>query len=352
MRKLYELPQWLWQGVVDSLPSNVAILDESGIILYVNKAWRLFANEERLNSQGFGEGKNYLDFCRMLFGRNSAEVDAVAASLRQVMRKEVGEICLEFARPTPSKYQWCEMRLLRLDPPNSRDKFKVLVLHREITAQKQAEERLQELRGRLIGAQEQERQRIARELHDELNQQMAMLSIELEQLGQHLPESAVDLRRRTRELWAHAHEIVSDVQRFSYRLHPSNLDTLGLVAAVKSLCREVSERQVLDVEFFHRGMPGAIHKDVELCLFRIVQEALSNAIKHSGAQWAKVELIGSPEGIHLSITDSGVGFSLEDVREKSGLGLVSMQERLQLIGGELSIESQPGHGTRIDARVA
>src|SRR5262245_30155743 len=103
-RKLYELPQWLWQGVVDSLPSTVAILDESGIILYVNKACRLFANEERLNSQGFGEGKNYLDFCRMMFGKNSAEVDAVAASLRQVMRKELGEICLEFARPTPSKY--------------------------------------------------------------------------------------------------------------------------------------------------------------------------------------------------------------------------------------------------------
>jgi signal transduction histidine kinase len=109
---------------------------------------------------------------------------------------------------------------------------------------------------------------------------------------------------------------------------------------------------VLDVEFSHRRVPGEIDKDIALCLFRIAQEALSNAIKHSGAPRAKVELTGSQEWIRLSISDSGVGFSLKDIREKSGLGLVGMQERLRLMGGDLSIESQPGSGTRIEARIA
>jgi signal transduction histidine kinase len=219
------------------------------------------------------------------------------------------------------------------------------------SAEKQAEERLHELSGRLISALEQERRRIARELHDDLNQRLAVLSIELEQLGQHLPRSADELRQRTQELWTRVHDISVEVHRISYQLHPSKLETLGLVAAVRSLCQELSQRQVLGVEFSHRRVPAVIDKDAALCVFRVVQEALSNAIKHSGAERAKVELIGSGQDIHLRVSDQGAGFRVEDVREKGRLGLVSMQERVRLIGGELVVESGPGRGTRIEARV-
>lgn len=132
-RKLYKLPEWLWQAVVDGFPSKAAILDQSGIILYVNDAWRSYANEERLDSQNFGEGMNYLDFCRLMFSEHSAVAEAIATRLRQVMLKERGEISLEFACPTPSKDQWCEVNLIRLDPPETSDPFKVLVLQQEIT---------------------------------------------------------------------------------------------------------------------------------------------------------------------------------------------------------------------------
>jgi signal transduction histidine kinase len=352
VRKLYNFPDWLWRAVIDTFPSNAAILNETGIILYVNHAWRMFANKEGLSAQSYEEGNSYLDFCRLMFGKHSSETDTLTACLRQVMMKERMEICLELGCQTPTRYKWSKVRMARLDSPDSGDAFNVLVLHEEITEQKQAEERLQDLRARLINAQEQERQRIARDLHDDLNQKMAMLSIELELLGQRFPMPADELRQRIRKLKEQIQEIVAGVQRLSYQLHPSNLETLGLVAAIRSLCNEVSEYQVMDVEFSHHSVPEAIHQDVALCLFRIVQESLSNAIKHSGARNVKVELIGNREEIHLTISDSGVGFNPEEIRGKGGLGLVGMQERLRLIGGELSIESQPGCGTLIDARVA
>ena len=123
------------------------------------------------------------------------------------------------------------------------------------------------------------------------------------------------------------------------------------MAALKSLCHDLSQRKVLNPEFTHRQVPGLIPKDVALCLFRVVQEALSNAAKHSGAQAAKVELVGDAQGLYLRVSDAGAGFNVEKVRRGSGLGLVSMQERLRLVGGEFSIESAPGQGARISARV-
>ncbi len=213
-----------------------------------------------------------------------------------------------------------------------------------------AEERLQELSGRLINAHEEERSRIARELHDDLNQRLALLSIEIEQYGQRLPRSASEHRQRMHDIWERAYEISGYVHRMSHQLHPSKLDTLGLVAAVRSLCHSLAQRSALKPEFTHRQVPSEIPKDIALCLFRVVQEALSNAVKHSGAQYARVQLIGSAEEICLVVTDCGAGFNTGNVSE-SGLGLISMRERLRLVDGEFSIESAPGQGTRITARV-
>jgi signal transduction histidine kinase len=212
------------------------------------------------------------------------------------------------------------------------------------------EERLQELTGRLINAQEKERRRIARELHDDLNQQLALLSINLEQLGQKL-KKASNLHKQMQDLCARAREISNEVHRMSYQLHPSKLETLGLVAAVSSLCHEVSKSQGLKIVFSHRDVLGSISNDVALCLFRVAQESLHNAVKHSGAKRARVELIGIPQAIHLLISDTGAGFDVEAARRKGGLGLVSMEERLRLVGGEISIHSQPLHGARIEVEV-
>lgn len=214
-----------------------------------------------------------------------------------------------------------------------------------------AEEQLQELSGRLINAHEEERSRIARELHDDLNQRLALLSIEIEQYGQHLPTSAYEHSQRMQDIWARAQEISADVHRMSHQLHPSKLDTLGLVAAVRSLCHDLAQHTALTPEFTHRQIPSEIPRDVALCLFRVVQEALSNVVKHSGAQRARVKLIGSAEEICLVITDGGAGFKGGQVNPEGGLGLISMRERLRQVDGTFSIKSALGQGTQITARV-
>lgn len=249
--------------------------------------------------------------------------------------------------PTPSGQRWLRMPVT----PRRDGGGGAIVSYDDITEKKLAEERMLELSRQLIMAQESERTRIACELHDDLNQRLALLSLEIEQLGRQLPGSADELRRRTHELLAGIHSISTDIHRIAHQLHPSKLDALGLEAALSGLCNEISTCQVLRVVFVHCNVPESLPKDIALCLFRITQEALYNVIKHSGAREAWVELTASPQTIQLRIADAGAGFDLETVKKKSGLGLISMQERIRLVGGEISIKSQPLRGTQIDVQI-
>ena len=222
----------------------------------------------------------------------------------------------------------------------------------DISERKRTEEALKLLGSRLIAAQEEERKRIARELHDDLNQRMAVLSIELDQLSQKNRKS-LGLQKRLHEMQLQAQEISSDIHRLSYRLHPSKLDHLGLVAAVKSLCDELSLTQngKLRVHFHQSGVPADLPKDLTLCLFRIAQETLRNSVKHSGADSVQVVLTKRYNSIRLSITDNGCGFDTSSDLMDKGLGFISMHERLRLVGGEIKICSQPLRGTRIDVLI-
>jgi PAS domain S-box-containing protein len=218
-----------------------------------------------------------------------------------------------------------------------------------VTETKRAEEALFDLGGKLITAQEEERRRVARELHDDLNQRMALLCIELEQLEQDLRQK--QLRVRCEMLLNHAQEISSDIHRLSYKLHPTKLDHLGLVPAVKSLCEELSRNQKLKIQFRHEGFPATLAADVTLCIFRIAQEALRNCLKHSGAQAVQVVLAKTSSSVRLSISDNGSGFDTNSDLMKRGLGFISMRERTRLVGGEMQIYSQRERGTRIVACV-
>jgi PAS domain S-box-containing protein len=221
----------------------------------------------------------------------------------------------------------------------------------DVTGRKFAEEAVSSVSRRLIEAQEQERARIARELHDDLSQMMALLQIGLTKFEQDMPGLSSQTRQQLHTLVEVSKEVSSSLHDLSHQLHPSKLDVLGLTACIGSFCREFSQRHKLEVRFVHQNIPGDIPKDVRLCLFRIVEEALQNVAKHSGVEDAKVELSGHANRIDLCVSDNGAGFTLESVKGETGLGLISMRERVLLVGGHLSVESKPSHGTRIQVRI-
>jgi PAS domain S-box-containing protein len=221
----------------------------------------------------------------------------------------------------------------------------------DVTDRKRSEEALLDLSGHLIKAHEEERARIARELHDDLSQRMALLHIGLDEFEQETHGLSANARLRLHDIAKIATEVSSDIHELSHELHPSKLDSLGLVPAVGGFCRELSRQHGLHIQFVHHHVDEVISKEVTLCLFRIVQEALRNVVKHSGSRQAEVELSGHSDGIELRISDTGAGFDPKNINGSAGIGLVSMRERIRLVGGHLSLESEPSHGTRIRVRV-
>jgi len=184
-----------------------------------------------------------------------------------------------------------------------------------------------------------------------LSQRMALLQISLEQVAQDTAGLSSKIRQQLHNITKVTTEVSSGIHNLSHQLHPYKLDTLGLVAALGGFCNEFSRQHNLQVQFVHHDVPGQIPKEVTLCLFRIVQEALRNVVKHSGGTEAQLELSGHDDRIDLCVSDSGAGFSPEHVKAETGLGLISMRERLRLVRGHLSVESDPSHGTRIRVRV-
>ncbi len=228
----------------------------------------------------------------------------------------------------------------------------------DITDQKRVEETMRDnqrelrmLSGRLIQAQEMERRRIARELHDDLSQSLALLSVKIDMLRQKSTAAPSQSNGSIDELSTHVKQLSTSVHNISHQLHPLKLEQLGLVAAIRALCSELSRSHGVSIDFAPGAAPQPISDEAASCLYRIVQESARNVIKHSGATRAKVELNASIEAICLRIADDGTGFDPGSVARTGGLGLVSMRERLQLVGGTLTIDSQPSGGTRIDARI-
>jgi len=219
----------------------------------------------------------------------------------------------------------------------------------DISERKRAERELRELSGRLIAAQEEERSRIARELHDDLSQRLALLAIEIQALynsstaNEPAGESLASVRHRV-------NQISEDIHSLSHRLHPAILDRVGLVPALRSLCRELQTQSGIKLVFTCRNVPEAIPKHISVCLFRIVQEAIGNVVKHSGAEAADIELTGNAGHVRLRVVDLGLGFE-QDSDHRTGLGLVSMRERVRLVGGELSLRSHVSQGTVVQADI-
>src|ERR1700745_2999415 len=222
----------------------------------------------------------------------------------------------------------------------------ILILTEDITRRKQMEEALSDMSRKLIESQEQERARIGRELHDDINQRLAMLSLQLEQLK----ENPSEVQSRVHELRNQTTELSNDVQAMSHDLHSSKLEYLGVVAGIKSWCKEFGERQRVEIDFSN-DVYSALPFEIGRSLFRVLQEALHNATKHSGVKRIEVQLREGSGEIHLIIRDSGKGFDVEAALQGKGLGLTSMRERVRLVNGTISIDSKPMGDTTIHVRV-
>jgi PAS domain S-box-containing protein len=219
---------------------------------------------------------------------------------------------------------------------------------RDVTQQDRAEQALSGLSRRLIHAQEQERARIARELHDDIGQRLALLVIGFSELS--VGAGTVPHENPAASLRKQAVEIATDIQALAHELHSSKLELLGLATAVKSFCTEFASQNRVEISLTARDLPKGLSPDLSLCLFRVLQEALHNAVKHSGARHFDVQLWATDDEVHLVVSDPGRGFDMEGARAGRGLGLVSMDERMKLVNGYVAIETQPQGGTSIHAR--
>jgi PAS domain S-box-containing protein len=207
-----------------------------------------------------------------------------------------------------------------------------------------------DLSRRMMSAQEADRTRIARELHDDIGQSLAVLKIQMLRAGQPVSGHPEMIHASLKDLTGKLEKIINKVSRLSHNLHSSELELLGLAVAVKSHCRECSEQLRIPIHCSCDHLQEKMDSAVALAFLRVLQEALHNAMKHSGAKSITVRLIGSDQDLSLEIVDDGVGFDVEASKLAAGLGLISMRERTHLIGGEFEIWSSPGRGTKITAR--
>jgi PAS domain S-box-containing protein len=226
----------------------------------------------------------------------------------------------------------------------------ILIFAVDITRHKEMENALRDMSRKMIESQEQDRRRIGRELHDDINQRLAMLSIEIGELRDHDARSSAARKRRLTRIQEGLIEVSSGVQSISHQLHSPNLDYLGLGAAMRSFCRDFAARHNLEIHFQADKISRPIESDVSLCLFRVLQEALHNAAKYSQVHEAGVRLACERDELQLAISDKGVGFDVAEAMKSEGLGLSSMRERVRLINGEISINSRPHGGTTIYVR--
>jgi len=326
--------------VTDTAPVLIWMSNADMLVTYVNKHWLSFTgrpfNAER--GHGWMEGIHADDRPQYERIYGDAVVHRRPFKTEFRLRRADGEYRWLLAVGTPT-----------LDEIGAFAGFAGSCL--DITDSKSAQHALATVSGRLIEAQEQERSRLARELHDDINQRLALLAIELEQLRLDLPHPRHELVKRVASLQQATLDISKDVQALSHELHSSKLDFLGLVPAFSSFCREFSLKKHVEMRFTHKDIPSNVPREISLCLFRVLQEASHNVVKHSGVQRLDVELRGTPDRMQLTIRDAGKGFDPSAAINTRGLGLVSMRERLNLIAGTLTISSGRDRGTEVFAEV-
>ncbi len=347
-------------GILNSLSARICVLDQGGVILKTNDAWDEFA---RCNSNcgvfSIGIGQNYLDVCRQAIADGPSTALGTLAGIEAVLAGSEPSFMQEYACHSPHEKRWFLMRVTPLKNTKG-----VVISHTDISGRvrmaqtlekhvlllSEKQKELESLAEKLLEAQEAERKRIARELHDDFNQRLAALSVELETMERAPLTPPRPVARQLAAVRAPIGQLSDDLHDLAYRLHPSLLEHVGLAAAARDHVAEFTRRTGLPVTFTAREVPEILSPEVATNLFRVMQESLQNVSKHSQATEVMVRLSGSSKGIGLSVRDNGKGFDHENKSGRGkGLGLISMEERARGLGGFLRIHSLPKVGTKICA---
>jgi PAS domain S-box-containing protein len=326
--------------MADANPSLVWMCDAGGQITYLNDRRIAFTGPDA----DLGAGDNWITYV------HSDDVERMLGTLYGGLKSKQPFSQEYRLRRSDGTYRWMfDVASPRVNGDGSFGGFIGSAI--DTTDQKLAQQALEKISGQLIEAQEQERSRIARDLHDDICQRLALLSLEIERANRTSNGSSAATKQNLEEIKKHCSEIAGDVQSLSHQLHSSKLDYLGVATAISSFCSEFSSQHQVSIGFTDSNVPKHLPKDISLCLFRITQEALHNAVKYSGTTQFFVALYAIEEEIQLVVRDRGAGFDVETAKRNRGLGLVSMQERIHLVQGRFAIDSKPGEGTRIFAAV-
>ncbi|HXU13537.1 MAG TPA: PAS domain S-box protein [Terriglobales bacterium] len=320
----------LWKIFVKNVPAQVAMLDREMRYIQASDRW---CSDYSLDAS-------------QLIGRSHYEVFPDVSPTWKEMHSRALEG--EILRAEEDRWDradgttmWVRWEIRPWTTSNG-DIGGIVIFAEDITRRKQMEEALSGMSRKLIESQEQERARIARELHDDICQRLAMLAVDLERLQTAYP----DARSGVKALQERTGDIASDVQALSHDLHSSKLDYLGVIAGIRSWCREFGDRQNIKIDF-RSQVSTILAMEVGLCLLRVVQESLHNIVKHSGVKRAEVLLTEASGEVRLAVKDSGIGFDAESAKQSTGVGLISMRERVRLVNGTMSVDSKPMRGTII-----
>jgi PAS domain S-box-containing protein len=325
--------------VADTAPALIWMSGPDKKCTFFNEGWLKFTGRsiDLELGDGWAEGVHAEDFQRCLDTYTGAFDRREQFRLEYRLRRHDGE------------YRWVlDIGVPRLNNKGSFVGYIGSCI--DFTDRKLAETALASVSRRMIEAQEQERTRIARELHDDVGQRLALFSINLSQLQQG-PTNSAEIRRRAEGLRNQISDIATDIQGLSHRLHSSKLEYLGLATAMRGFCQEFGEQQKVEIDFESYDLPSALSPDISLCLFRVLQEALHNSAKYSGVRHFTVRSWATANEVQLTVSDLGSGFDTDLAKTGRGLGLISMDERLKILRGTLSIQSQPKRGTTVHALV-